>query len=158
MGVGPALTAMWTEVTRYCESRDGIHWIRPKRGLIDLEGSRGKQHHPPRGPVLPHLLSELDRRPGSFPDSVTTALAGNGQKWVVRVCLLRWMALVRNSKPEPVITYTKEYAFDSQNVSFWSEVEKKVCLLFSPLFEQITSLCLAAPLQTTPHNGPNRCR
>ncbi len=29
-----------TEVTRYCESRDGIHWTKPKLGLIEIDGSK----------------------------------------------------------------------------------------------------------------------
>jgi hypothetical protein len=29
-----------TEVTRYCESRDGIRWTRPRLGLHDIDGSR----------------------------------------------------------------------------------------------------------------------
>jgi len=29
-----------TEVTRYCESRDGIHWTKPKLGLFEIDGSK----------------------------------------------------------------------------------------------------------------------
>ena len=30
------------EVTRYCESRDGIHWTKPKLGLFEIDGSKDK--------------------------------------------------------------------------------------------------------------------
>ena len=29
-----------TEVTRYCESRDGIVWTKPKLGLVEIDGSK----------------------------------------------------------------------------------------------------------------------
>jgi hypothetical protein len=28
------------EVTRYCESRDGIHWTKPNLGLVEIDGSK----------------------------------------------------------------------------------------------------------------------
>ncbi|MBM4075428.1 MAG: hypothetical protein FJ267_07275 [Planctomycetes bacterium] len=43
---------------------------------------------------------------------------------------------------EPVIRYTKEYAFDSQNVSFWSESEQKyVCYFRHFLDKKLRSIC-----------------
>ena len=48
----------------------------------------------------------------------------------------------RKLRPEPVITYTKEYAFDSQNVSFWSVSEQcYVCYFRHFLDQKLRSVC-----------------
>jgi len=130
-----------TEVTRYCESRDGIHWVRPKLGLIDWKGSRENNIILHEAPFCHNFCPMLDRRPGVSPDKRYKALAGtvkSGLFAFVSSDGLRWSKL----KPEPVITYTKEYAFDSQNVSFWSEVEKKyVCYFRHFLNKSLRSVC-----------------
>ncbi|MFM7132356.1 MAG: hypothetical protein ACKO0V_23660, partial [bacterium] len=38
------------EVTRYCESRDGINWLWPNLGLVEIDGSKSNNvilHEPP---------------------------------------------------------------------------------------------------------------
>lgn len=56
------------EVTRYCESRDGIHWTKPKLGLFEIDGSKDNNvilHEPP----FCHNFSPfLDARPNVPPD------------------------------------------------------------------------------------------
>jgi hypothetical protein len=49
--------------------------------------------------------------------------------------------------PEPVITYPREYAFDSQNVSFWSEFEQRyLCCFRHFLDKQLRSVCRTSSL------------
>jgi hypothetical protein len=110
------------EVTRYCESRDGIHWTKPKLGLHEIDGSKDNNvilHEPP----FCHNFSPfLDTRVGVPAEARFKALAGTVKSSLVAFVSgdgVRW----RKLRPEPVIRYTKEYAFDSQNVSFWSESE-----------------------------------
>ncbi len=110
------------EVTRYCESSDGVHWTRPQLGLCEIDGSRANNvilHEPP----FCHNFSPfLDTRPDVPPEARFKALAGTVKSSLAAFVSgdgVRW----RKLRPEPVITYTKEYAFDSQNVSFWSEFE-----------------------------------
>ena len=129
------------EVTRYCESRDGIHWTRPNLGLHEIDGSKANNvilHEPP----FCHNFSPfLDTRPGVRADTRFKALAGTVKSALVAFVSadgIRW----RKLRPEPVITYTKEYAFDSQNVSFWSESEQRyVCYFRHFLDRKLRSVC-----------------
>ena len=129
------------EVTRYCESRDGIHWAKPRLGLHEIDGSRDNNvilHEPP---FCHNFAPFLDARPGVAADERFKALAGtvkSGLAAFVSGDGIRW----RKLRPEPVITYTKEYAFDSQNVSFWSESEGRyVCYFRHFLDKKLRSVC-----------------
>lgn len=129
------------EVTRYCESRDGIHWTRPELGLVELEGSRANNiilHEPP---FCHNFSPMLDTRPGVPAHERYKALAGTVKSSLVAFTSadgIRWKKL----RPEPVIRYTKEYAFDSQNVSFWSALEGSyVCYFRHFLDKKLRSVC-----------------
>jgi hypothetical protein len=130
-----------TEVTRYCESRDGIHWTKPKLGLHEIDGSKENNiilHEPP----FCHNFSPfLDTRPGVSPAQRFKALAGTVKSSLVAFVSadgIHW----RKLRPEAVITYTKEHAFDSQNVSFWSESEKcYICYFRHFLDKTLRSVC-----------------
>ncbi len=112
-----------TEVTRYCESRDGIVWTKPKLGLVEIDGSKDNNvilHEPW---VCHNFSPFLDSRPGTKPKERFKALAGVHKGGGLVAFLsedgIRWTRL----KESPVITST-DFAFDSQNVSFWSEAEQ----------------------------------
>ena len=129
------------EVTRYCESRDGIHWTRPELGLVELDGSRANNvilHEPP---FCHNFSPMLDTRPGVPAAERFKALAGTVKSSLVAFTSadgIRWKKL----RPEPVIRYTREYAFDSQNVSFWSELEGcYVCYFRHFLDKKLRSVC-----------------
>jgi hypothetical protein len=130
-----------SEVTRYCESRDGIHWTKPKLGLYEINGSKDNNvilHEPP----FCHNFSPfLDSRWGVPPEEKFKALAGTVKSSLVAFVSgdgIRW----RKLRPDPVIKYTKEYAFDSQNVSFWSESEGLyLCYFRHFLDKKLRSVC-----------------
>lgn len=129
------------EVTRYCESHDGIHWIWPNLGLVEIDGSKNNNvilHEPP---FCHNFAPMLDARPGVPESERFKALAGTVKSMLfafVSADGIRWKKL-RN---EPVISYTKEYAFDSQNVSFWSEPEQcYVCYFRHFLDKKLRSVC-----------------
>ena len=130
-----------TEVTRYCESRDGIRWTKPVLGLVEVDGSRDNNVILHEAPFCHNFSPMLDARPGVAPDERFKALAGTVKSGLVAFVSgdgIRW----RKVRPEPVLTYTKEYAFDSQNVSFWSEVEQKyVCYFRHFLDKKLRSVC-----------------
>jgi len=111
------------ETTRYWESRDGIHWTKPNLGLYELDDSRDNNVIQANTRWFAHNFSPfLDRRPEVEKDQRFKALAGvhkgGGLCAFVSGDGIRW----RKLKEEPVIT-SKGFAFDSQNVSFWSESE-----------------------------------
>jgi hypothetical protein len=110
------------EVTRYCESDDGIHWRKPKLGLWELDGTTANNvilHEPP---CCHNFSPFLDRRPGVPPGERFKALAGTqGGGGLVAFASgdgIRWSRI----QPGTVIA-SKEFSFDSQNVAFWSEAE-----------------------------------
>jgi len=111
------------ETTRYWESRDGIHWTKPDLGLYELNGSRDNNVIQANTRWFAHNFSPfLDRRPEVEKDQRFKALAGvhkgGGLCAFVSGDGIRW----RKLKEQPVIT-SNGFAFDSQNVSFWSESE-----------------------------------
>ncbi|MFO0878170.1 MAG: exo-alpha-sialidase [Gemmataceae bacterium] len=129
------------EVTRYCESKDGIHWTKPKLGLTEIDGSKANNVILNEAPFCHNFSPFLDRRPGVPADQRFKALAGtvkSGLFAFVSADGIRW----KKWREKPVIRYTKEYAFDSQNVSFWSESEGcYVCYFRHFLDKQLRSVC-----------------
>ncbi|MCX7699684.1 MAG: glycoside hydrolase [Gemmataceae bacterium] len=129
------------EVTRYCESRDGIHWVKPKLGLFEIDGTKENNVILHEAPFCHNFSQFLDRRPGVPAEQRFKALAGiatTGLFAFVSADGIHWKKL----QDKPVITYTKEFAFDSQNVSFWSEAEGcYVCYFRHFLDNQWRSVC-----------------
>lgn len=130
-----------TEVTRYCESVDGVNWVRPNLGLVEVDGSRDNNVILQEAPFCHNFTPMIDTRPGVPIEHRFKALAGtvkSGLFAFVSADGIRWSKL----QDQPVITYTKEYAFDSQNVAFWSEVEGcYVCCFRHFLDNQYRSIC-----------------
>ncbi len=129
------------EVTRYCESHDGIHWSWPNLGLVEIDGSKSNNvilHEPP---FCHNFAPMIDTRPGVPAEERYKALAGTVKSMLfafVSADGIRWKKL----QDKPVISYTKEYAFDSQNVSFWSETENcYVCYFRHFLDKKLRSVC-----------------
>jgi len=130
-----------SEVTRYCESRDGIHWTRPQLGLIEIDGSTANNVILHAAPFCHNFSPFLDVRPGVPAEQRFKALGGTKKSGLVAFVSgdgIHWSKL----REQPVIQYTKEYAFDSQNVSFWSEAEGcYVCYFRHFLDGKLRSVC-----------------
>lgn len=107
----------------YCyeESRDGIQWVKPDLGLYEVNGSRHNNVVLAGLGDFGHNLSPfLDARPGTPSDERFKALAGSSESGLhpfVSPDGLRW-----TKRDGPVITH-HGFAFDSQNVAFWSALE-----------------------------------
>ncbi|NLC57278.1 MAG: hypothetical protein GX774_10610 [Armatimonadetes bacterium] len=125
-GRGAKFDGDTTEVTRYCESRDGIRWTKPKLGLCEVDGSTANNvilHEPP---FCHNFSPMLDTRPGVPTGERFKALAGTNTSGLVAFVSgdgIHW----RKLRPEAVIPsrmpFRFTHLFDSQNVSFWSEAE-----------------------------------
>jgi hypothetical protein len=115
------------EVTCYAESEDGIRWTKPELGLFEIRGSRANNVVLAHAAPVNHNFSPfLDARPGVPPDQRYKALGGTSKSGLVAYVSpdgLRW----RRLREQPVITAG---AFDSQNVSFWSQVESRYVCYF----------------------------
>jgi len=114
-----------SEVTRYCESKDGIHWTRPKLGLHEIDGTMDNNVILHEKSVCHNFSPFLDTCPGIPASERFKALAGtihrNPGGGLIAFASgdgIHW----RKLSDTPVMT---NGAFDSQNVAFWSETERK---------------------------------
>ncbi|MCF7789035.1 MAG: hypothetical protein K9N47_23120 [Prosthecobacter sp.] len=111
------------EVTCYAESPDGIRWVKPKLGLHEINGSKDNNVMLANlAPYTHNFAPFIDRRPGVPKEQRYKALAGLGGKYgglsaFVSADGLHWQ------KMQEAAVITKG-AFDSQNVSFWSDAEQ----------------------------------
>jgi len=110
------------ECTCYAESRDGVTWTKPDLGLFEVGGTWSNNVVLARAAPFTHNFSPLlDARPGVPAAERFKALAGvtpvglvafaSGDGW-------HW----RKLRDAPVLTLDA-FAFDSQNVAFWSTAE-----------------------------------
>ncbi len=109
----------------YAESSDGIHWEKPRLGLVEFRGSKANNIVLASGPIGPAVVDAghpavfRDENPGAQPDARYKAFfrsarpkgllalkSPDGFKWELMAEL-------------PVITAG---AFDSQNLGFWDPV------------------------------------
>lgn len=77
------------QVVCYAESRDGIHWEKPKLGLFEWEGSFQNNIVWKGGQMSPFI----DTRPGVPPDQRYKALAGNPSMLLVSPDGIHWKKL-----------------------------------------------------------------
>ncbi len=113
------------------ESRDGIHFTRPEYGLFEFNGSRA--NNIVLGPTgggedsaTHNFCPMLDTRPGVPESERYKAMGGSFRSGIFAFASadgVRW----RLFSERPVVTHPT-FAFDSQNVPFWSEAEG--CYLF----------------------------
>lgn len=104
------------QFTCYAESRDGIHWEKPKLGLFEFNGSKENNIIWASGRATHNFAPFKDSRPGVPKDERYKALAyaakGRGLGVLASADGIRWRWL----SEEPVITKGR---FDSQNIAFW---------------------------------------
>jgi hypothetical protein len=113
------------EVTCYAESRDGIHWEKPKLGLIEFNGSKENNIVLDSGPDSHNFTAFKDSNPNCSDDARYKALAGAppGLHAYKSPDGVHWSLL----QAEPVIT---DGVFDSQNLAFWNPVQKQYTAFF----------------------------
>lgn len=116
------------EITCYAESHDGIEWLEPNLGLYEINGSYSNNVLLHESPFSHNFSPFLDAHPEKGRGKRFKALAGtHGKKGGLYAFEsedgIHWTKM----QGTPVITYSpptpKDFAFDSQNVAFWSEAE-----------------------------------
>ncbi|MBP85544.1 MAG: hypothetical protein CMJ64_02325 [Planctomycetaceae bacterium] len=115
-----------TEVTCVAESKDGIHWTRPKLGIYKVRGTKDNNVVLARNRGCHNLAPFIDTNPNCSPSQRYKALGGTGKPGLLAFVSpdgLHWKQL----QAEPVIT---KGAFDSQNNAFWSVGEKQYVCYF----------------------------
>ena len=109
------------ETTCYAESTDGIHIVKPRLNLFDVDGSKSNNVILAGAAPVHHNFSPfLDTRTGVPHDRSFKALGGTQKSGLIAYVSadgIRWQRL----REEPVFT---KGLFDSQNVAFWSDAEQ----------------------------------
>jgi len=112
------------EHTCYAESEDGINWIKPELGIYEVDGTKTNNVILSNAAPVTHNFSPfLDTRKDVNIKQKYKALGGLERSNLIAYVSpdgIHWEKL----REEPVIIGRKS-DFDSQNVSFWSEVEQK---------------------------------
>jgi len=110
------------EHTCYAESTDGIHWTKPNLKIHKVEGTLDNNVIlSDVAPVTHNFSPFLDTRKGVDSKQKYKALGGIAKSGLIAYVSedgIHW-----NLLKKPVFT-ASESAFDSQNVSFWSEEEQ----------------------------------
>nr|WRX36719.1 hypothetical protein [uncultured bacterium] len=115
-----------TEVTCVAESKDGIHWTRPKLGIYEVRGTKENNAVLARNRGCHNLAPFIDTCPNCAPNQRYKALGGTGEPGLLAFVSpdgLHWKQI----QAEPVIT---QGAFDSQNNAFWSVSEEQYVCYF----------------------------
>lgn len=122
------------EVTCVAESEDGIRWTKPKLGLFTVHGTKENNVILAGTPPYSHNFSPfLDPRPDCPAEERYKALAGLSKSGLVAFVSsdgLRWKKLRDAAVIPQAAPFKFSYMFDSQNVAFWSESEKKYLCYF----------------------------
>lgn len=139
---GDLFRAYWRDSTaednpavRYAESLDGHEWEFPELGIHEVDGTRKNNVILANEPDLLHNFAPfLDTRPGVPENEKYKALAGHpgpGDKRSMDVSGKGLYAFFSGDgihwrKGDEVVPYLQKWrhAFDSSNVSFWSEAEQ----------------------------------
>ena len=99
------------DMTAYAESDDGIHWHKPKLGLIEFDGS--KENNLVWDGAASNMAPFRDDNPDARPEERYKAVVrGSDLFALVSPDGLQW----KLAQKEPILT---EGMFDSHNIAFW---------------------------------------
>ncbi|MGC4054932.1 MAG: hypothetical protein QM757_39325 [Paludibaculum sp.] len=118
------------EVTCVAESANGRTFTRPALGLFPMDGAQRNNVVLANAAPFSHNFSPfVDTRPGAGFGEELKAIAGvhaSGLHGFVSADGFRWKPV----QAGPVLPSPKEFTFDSQNVAFYSEHERKYVLYY----------------------------
>lgn len=122
------------ERTCVAESIDGIKWSKPELSLFPFEDHKATNIVLANAAPVTHNFSPLiDTRPGVTADQRYKAVGGTGKDLFAYVSAdgLKWTKL----RDEPIlgpknIPFPFTHLFDSQNLVFWSDLEKSYVCYF----------------------------
>lgn len=118
------------ESTCYAESRDGKTWHKPDLNQFEVRGAKVNNVLLANRPPYSHNFSPfVDLRPGVPAAERYKAMAGVHQTGLAAFVSpdgVRWKKL----RETPVFPPPKGFSLDSQNISFWSEAERKYVLYY----------------------------
>ena len=131
----------------YAESKDGIHWEKPELGLVKFEGS--KKNNIILGKIGAYGCHDfspfIDARPGVAPEQRYKAVGYvrghetiHGLYSFVSADGIHW----KPAHDDFIIT-EEGWSFDSQNLAFWSELEKQYVMYYRLTVDNVRSVARA---------------
>jgi len=118
-------------VIAYAESDDGVRWVKPRLGIVEFRGSKknnivlkeinGKRAH--------DFSPFKDSNPDCAPDAVYKAI-GLGQSPTGLYAFKSKDAIHWETYGTQPVFVESGWVFDSQNITFWSETEKRYVLYY----------------------------
>lgn len=143
--------------TCYAESQDGIHWTKPKLGLVDFKGSKQnnivlKQGSVPGMPIDPaHIAVFKDTNPACPKDAQYKAVVrSNGKPGLYALKSPDGLRFTPVTK-ELIIT---DGAFDSQNLAFWDSARGEYRAYFRDFKDGIRGIKTATSKDFIKWNEP----
>jgi len=104
-------------MTAYAESEDGVHWHKPKLGIIEFAGS--KENNLVWDGAAGNMAPFRDDNPAALPEERYKAVVrGKDLFALVSPDGLRW----KLAQKEPILT---DRPFDSHNIVFWDEATEQ---------------------------------
>jgi hypothetical protein len=145
-GSGGGSDASAEQVTCMAESRDGIHFARPKLGLIEVGGSR-ENNVVWKGIESHNFAPFIDGNPACRPEERYKALAGiqvAGSNWQQKSVAKGLYAFAspdgihwRKLRNEPVLT---KGGFDSLNLAFWDPARARYACYNRSVYEGVRAI------------------
>ncbi len=138
------------EVGCVAESTDGLNWRRPRLDLIDFQGSRDNNIVLSQPQLAHNFAPMLDSNPSAPKEQRYKALGGTQVSGLIAFASadgLDWKKL----QEAPVLTKDQvvsqidgvNWVFDSQNLAFWSDTEKKYFAYFRVVRDKIRRIARA---------------
>ncbi|TWU20309.1 hypothetical protein Pla52o_48280 [Novipirellula galeiformis] len=132
------------EVYCYAESKYGIKWTKPEFTQFEIPGHETNNIVLANAAPLTHNFSPLlDTRPGVSPDQRYKAIGGTMTSGLVAMTSadgIHWKKLREQAViPKEMVPF--DYMFDSQNVAFWSDVEKSYVCFFRVFADGVRRIC-----------------
>ncbi|MBI83688.1 MAG: hypothetical protein CMJ81_10870 [Planctomycetaceae bacterium] len=131
------------QLTSYAESRDGVHWTRPKLGMVEFDGSKANNIIL-RGETSHNFSPFIDGRPGVPENERYKAVGGLRVPYVFASAdAIHW----RRLRDDPILTpehpafehhgvalwgkpIPRYAVFDSQNIAFWDDARGHYAFYF----------------------------
>ncbi len=133
-------------VIAYAESEDGIHWVKPNLGLVEFEGS--KENNIILGKIGSYGCHDfspfLDGNPRASNDrrykavGYARGLRKKGLFGFVSSDGIHWRLI-----KDGLLFSDSGHVFDTQNIAFWSDVEKQYVLYYRKWVGDVRSIARA---------------
>ncbi len=120
------------EDTCVADSDDGLHWVKPKLGIVEIDGNKENNAILKLNDLSHNFSPFLDENPAGDPKQKFKAIAGSARTGLIAFTSpdgLHWEKL----REAPVLNRADlpyHDVFDSQNLVFWSVLEKRYVMFF----------------------------